>query len=105
MRAGRLRFIASLQNPSDTGDAYSTAAGYATVATGLRVDVVPLNGKEVRSSQQDGSEITVEIYARYRSDITAASRLVVDGATYEVVVPINLRNRNRDLRLQCKAVA
>lgn len=105
MRAGRLRFVATLQNPGATGDAYSTAAGYADVPGAVRCDIRDLNSKDLRAAQQEGSEITVEILCRYRADITSASRLVADGVTYQVIAPLRVGVRRQDMRLQCKVIA
>lgn len=104
MRSGNLRQVATLQNPAATGDAYSTAQGYAATATGVRVGVNPLSGRELRAARQDGSVVDAEIVTWYRADITAASRLVVDGLTYQVVAVIDKGNRHREMRLQCKVV-
>lgn len=104
MRAGQLREVARLLNPGTTENDFNTDTGYEVTCQHLRVGVRPLNGKELRAAQQDGSEVTAEISVRYRSDITGASRLEVSGVTYEVMYAINVRNRNRDLRLQCKVV-
>lgn len=105
MRAGRLRFVAELQNPSSTGSQYSTSVGYSTVDSKVRVDVQPLSGTEMRGVQQQGGSVSAEIFMRYHPLVTSASRLVVNGVTYEVAAPVNLNNRNRGLRLQCKVVS
>lgn len=105
MRGGNLRAVAALQNPGTTGDAYSTSEGYTTTTGALRVGVNPLSGREQRAARQEGSVVDVEIVTWYRADITSASRLVVDGTTYEVLAVIDKGNRHREMRLQCKVVA
>ncbi|MCK9468095.1 MAG: head-tail adaptor protein [Porticoccaceae bacterium] len=106
MRAGRLRFVCNLQNPAQVGSQYSTSTGYITVAERLRVDIVPQRGTEIRGEHQAGTATTVEIHLRFHPLITSASRLidVEDNTVYQVIAPINLGRRNRDLRLQCKVV-
>lgn len=105
MMAGRLRELAALHNPSTTGDALSSATD-AYVDTGLtvRCSLKYLNGRELEASKQTGSEITVEIFVRPDSNITSGSRLVIDSTTFEVVAIVPVSRRNRDWRLQCKAI-
>ncbi|POP53066.1 phage head closure protein [Zhongshania marina] len=105
MRAGPMRFVATLQNPSATGDEYSTVGGYAVTATGVRVGIRNVSGKETHAAKQTGSEVGVELNTRYRSDITGASRFVVGATTYEVLYVNNVGMRNRELRLPCKVVS
>ena len=106
MKAGRLRWVATLKNPSATGDDYSTAgSGFTTVATDIRCEVKYLNGRELIAAKQTGADVSVEIICRYRADITSASRLEVDGVTYEVISPIPVGQRRQDLRLQCKVIS
>lgn len=106
MRSGILNRIATLQNLATGGDAYnSSGTSYATATAGLFVGVNPVSGKELRGEKQDGSEITAEITTWYRADITAGSRIVVDGVTWEVLYIIDPKFKHVEMRLQCKAVS
>lgn len=105
MRAGTLRFVAALANPSNTGDAYSTKKGYSQIATDIRCGLRFLNGREIEAAKQTGSDVQVEIIVRPDSRISQASRLTVDSVTYEVSAVVPFGAHNRDWRLLCKVVS
>ena len=86
MKAGKLRGIAELFKPATTGDAYNTAVGYTYVAT-ARVDLAPLNGSEIHSAHQTQGKLVARVWMRYRADIKASWRLVIDGTTWKIASP------------------
>ena len=104
MIAGRLRHIAELHKPSATGDAYSTTTGYELVGT-ARVSLAPLSGSELHSSMQTNSKLVARVWMRYRSDIKASWRLVIDGTTWEVSSPpMDRRQHKAELEILVKVV-
>ncbi len=86
MKAGKLRSVAALLKPDTAGDAYSSATGYANVGT-ARVDLAPLNGSEIHSAHQTQGKLVARVWMRYRADIKASWRLVIDGTTWEIASP------------------
>ncbi len=86
MKAGKLRYVAELLKPAATGDAYSTGTGFTSVGT-ARVDLAPLNGSEIHSAHQTQGKLVARVWMRYRADIKASWRLVVDGNTWEIASP------------------
>ncbi len=86
MKAGKLQSNAELFKPDTAGDTYSTATGYTYVAT-ARVDLAPLNGNEIHSAHQTQGKLVARVWMRYRADIKASWRLVIDGTTWEIASP------------------
>ncbi len=106
MRAGGLRFTATVQRQDNTPDAFGTTGdAWATVAT-VRCSVEPLNGREWMAAHGEASAITTRVRMRYESALatfTPADRLVIDGRNYDVESVINVANRNRELVVMCRA--
>ena len=86
MKAGKLRYVAELLKPSTTGDAYNSALGFDSVGT-ARVDLAPLNGSEIHSAHQTQGKLVARVWMRYRADIKASWRMVIDGNTWEIASP------------------
>ena len=76
---------------------------FATVDT-VWAQKVELSGQEVLAAQQVSAEVTTIFRIRWRSDVTATCRLLVDGVTYMIAYIAELGRRER-LELTCKAVA
>lgn len=81
------------------GEQIETFAALATVWA----QKVELSGQEQVAAQQVSAEVTTIFRIRWRSDVTATCRLLVDGVTYMIVYPAELGRRER-LELTCKAV-
>lgn len=105
MRTGALRHRVAIQNqvassPSQNAigeDAY-TWADVATVPAAIE----PLKGRELIAAQATQSEATGTIRLRYRSDVTAKSRIVFGSRIFDVLGVINTRERNWELVLLVK---
>lgn len=104
MRAGSLRHVAELWNPSTVSTDFSTRAGYALVASGIRCSLRPIRAGEQRGERQDAGMASVEIRMRWDPAVQTGSRLVVDGVTHEVLFPHDPTGLRRELWLPCKVV-
>lgn len=102
MRAGKLRRRASLQRKQVIQDAYgaeiATWAEFGAVAAGVE----PVSGREflAQGAERQG-EVTVRIRIRWRDDVRAADRAVVDDQTYEVEAAL-ADERRTELVLMCR---
>lgn len=92
---------AVVESPTATRDAYgATIPGWAEVAT-VRAAIGPVQGNELRL---DGAVSAVQLHMltlRWRADITAKCRVLIDGRT------LNIRSmaevgRRRLLKLVCE---
>jgi len=86
MKAGKLRYVATLYKPDTVGDAYNSSKGYASAGT-ARVDLQPLNGSEIHSAHQTQGKLVARVWMRYRADIKASWRMVINGDTWEIASP------------------
>jgi len=107
MRAGSLRYRATLQQPTQTrgasGEAVETFVNVATRACGL----VMASGTEADTNGlQRQAEARYVVRMRYDSTVGAATakwRILISGRTFHIVAPPdNVGNRNRELRFQCR---
>ena len=105
VRAGKLRHVVTLQQPTTAGDAYnSKSTGYSNVGED-RISFEPLNGRELHEAKQTGSELVARVRMRYRDDIKSSWRIVMDGVTYEVVdPPIDRKHHKTELEMLVKVV-
>jgi SPP1 family predicted phage head-tail adaptor len=105
VRAGQLRHLVTVQNPTRTATA---SGGYTESWTSAEpmtawVHVAPVAGvTEGVSAQVERAAITHEVTARYHSGITQRSRLAF-GSRYLYVRGIqNLDERNQVMVLACE---
>lgn len=85
MRAGQLDRRVELQHRvlgsrSASGEQAVTYATYATVWAGKR----DLRGREYYAANQMNAEASTAFTMRYRSDVLATDRIVLDGMNYNV---------------------
>jgi SPP1 family predicted phage head-tail adaptor len=88
-----------LTRSSSSGDEVVTYADYATVWAGKR----DLRGQEFFAAQQVNSEISTLWQIRYRNDVVATDRIVVDGLHYNITGIAEMGRRD-GLELQATAV-
>ena len=107
MRGGSLRHRITIQSAVvSTGDGMG-GGGTTRWDDTMTVwaSVVPLRGDELLMAGQTQSEISHKIETRYRSDITAVNRIKFGSSRYfDIQVPINVDERNRELILMCKEI-
>lgn len=105
MRAGRLRYRVTIEQPAETvGGTYGDVkrAPFSPFAQSWAA-IVPLAGRELMLAQQINSEITVRIELRYLAGVTAKMRVAQGTNVYEIIAPpINVEMRNRELHLMCR---
>lgn len=104
VRAGALRHRITLQAKT-TGSPTRTAMGapddgWVTQDT-VWAAVRPLRSRELMAAQAAASEVDTEIEIRYRSDITAAWRVVHGSTVYNIEGIRNPEMRNVKLLLDC----
>lgn len=107
-KIGRLRHrIQLLRNnaipqKSQTSDG-SRVDDWTTVAT-VWGEFLELRGREYLAAQEAHSEVDAKFRIRYRSDVKADWRIIVNGRTFEVVSPCDLMGRRRELELLAKEI-
>ncbi|MGV6989651.1 phage head closure protein [Testudinibacter sp. P80/BLE/0925] len=102
MQIGKLRHRITLQQQISTLNSYGSAiTDWEDVAT-VWAEIKPLSGREYFAAEQVQSEITTQIWLRYRPDIQPTMRVKWGDRTFEVVSAINHNERNTALQLMCK---
>ncbi|TNH06633.1 phage head closure protein [Testudinibacter sp. TR-2022] len=102
MQIGKLRHRITLQQQITQLNSYGgTITDWQDVATAW-AEVKPLSGREYFAAEQVQSEITTQIWLRYRPDIQPTMRVKWGDRTFEVISVINHNERNTALQLMCK---
>ncbi|WP_394547006.1 phage head closure protein [Pantoea ananatis] len=108
MEPGRLRHRVTVQNAVQVKlPSGQPKDEWHAVATGLPAEVKGISGREIVASGAEKAEATIRVWMRYRSDITAASRLVCETGPYRgyvldvIGIPI-ADNRMTRLEILCK---
>ena len=99
MRAGRLRHLMWLKEPTLTPDGMggnSISHGTVEVFWG---SVEPLRAREWRESSLENAEMSGKIVRRYKSGITPDMVVTFDSRTFEIKSVINVEERNREQEL------
>ena len=99
LKAGDLDKRVTIQAPTETRD-----AGGAVVVTWVDVATVwaaiePLRGRELIAAQAEASEVSGKIRLRYLSGITSKHRVVYGARIFDVVAPVNPKERGEALEL------
>lgn len=102
--AGRMDRQGIIQQLTVTRDPVfgSEVQTWATLAT-VWMQVTDTAGREFDKARQTGTQLSVEVRIRYRSDVTPLQRLVVDGRTLEINNVLQV-GRRRGLRLLCEEI-
>jgi SPP1 family predicted phage head-tail adaptor len=101
--AGELDRVAVIQSRTLTPNAYGEQIETFTTLATVWAGKLELSGQEQLLAQQVSAETIIKYRIRWRSDVTATCRLVVDGVTYGIQYIAELGRRDR-LELTCKAV-
>jgi SPP1 family predicted phage head-tail adaptor len=101
MRAGNLRHRITIQQASEAQDTHGQAiTTWATYLTAW-AEISPLRGRELFAAQETHSEINTRIRLRYRPGVTAKMRVVYGSLVYNILAPLNIGSRDRELQLMC----
>jgi len=101
VRSGIYRHKITIQQPTESVDAFGQAIkSWSTYAQPFAA-VEPLRGREYFASQQFNAEITTRIRLRYLSGVTPKMRVSFDGRIYNIQSIIDVSERNRETHLMC----
>ncbi|WP_443090319.1 phage head closure protein [Basfia succiniciproducens] len=102
MEIGKLRHRVTLQQQANTQNDYgATITTWQDIAT-VWAEIKPISGREYFSAQQVQSEVTTQIWIRYRNGIEPTMRVSHNGKHYEIISVLNYQGLNTTLQLMCK---
>ena len=97
--AGDLRHRITIQSSVKTGDGGGGfTVAWSNLAT-VRGKIEPLRGREQLHGMQLEARVTHRILIRYRSDVTAANRILFGTRTFNIRSVLNVDERNRWLEI------
>lgn len=76
MQAGRLRHRVTIQNFTTTRDSSGEEVENWVDGKTVWAEIRGISGRELVASSAETAEATIRVWMRYRTDITAASRLL-----------------------------
>lgn len=102
MRAGRLRNRITVMEHVEEANALGQVKVIPTPKYKRWAFIEPLEGSELINAQQMQSDVTHRVSMRYSPEITSRMKLQYGDRTLEVVVPLNIDERNKETVLMCK---
>lgn len=71
----------------------------------MRCSLLPLRGGDLQAAKQTSAETQYKVRCRYRADISAETRLIIDQVEYEIVGhPMDPGMKKRELEMLVKTV-
>lgn len=105
-RVGQLRHKVTLQAVTEAENTFGeTIKTLVNLLPDVYARVEPLQGKELFAAQQVQAEITTRITIRYSvaaGGLTPKHQVKFGSRQYDILVPINKDERNREIVLMCK---
>ena len=102
MRAGRLRHRIVIQTMTDSVGSQGGLTEVPSTFAQVPADIIPLTGSEAFRSQQVFPEATHRIELRYLAGVTPKMRVAYGTRIFDILIPLNLEERNRELHLIVK---
>ena len=102
LSAGKLRHSIQFETPTFTPDGYggSSVAWDTVTPITARAMVKPTSGAERWQSDRLESNISHQIFIRYRADLTPEMRINFNGRIMQMLPPINIEERNKWLEIR-----
>lgn len=102
MNIGKLRHRIIIQTQRNRPSEYGAVVAEWHDLHTAWAEVKPISGREYFSAQQVQSEVTTQIWIRYRDGIEPTMRVAHKGKLYEIVSVLNYQGLNKALQLMCK---
>lgn len=106
VEAGELRHRITIQERTDTQDAYGEPIpAWSTWAT-VWAAVEPQSGQEatIAMSQQQEARLRIRVRVRYRSGFSVLHRIAWQGRTFQVEAISEVKSNRREVHLICYEV-
>ncbi|WP_410496488.1 phage head closure protein [Cellulosilyticum sp. ST5] len=65
-------------------------------------EISPMSGQQFFAAKQINSEITHNVYIRYREGLKPNMRVLFKGRVFEILYIMNIKEENRLLQIYCK---
>lgn len=105
MQPGRLRHRGDIERPATVQDPVTLALRdtWATFATGVPAEVVPLSGREFIAAQAEQAGVTTRITIRYLVGVLPEMRFRHLGVAYNIKAVLPDPTFRKHLTLMCEA--
>jgi SPP1 family predicted phage head-tail adaptor len=103
MKAGELRNPITFEQPVKQKDALGNpVATYVTVDPPDWAAIEELSGRALELAQQLDETISHKVTIRWRHDVNKKMRVVFKGRYLNIVVALNVKERDQELWLMCE---
>lgn len=103
MRAGKLRYVITVQKLTVTKDAVGgQSKTWADFLTGLRAEKITSGGREFYAAQKMNEEVQVVFKTRYVGGVTSKHRVLCGGVEYDILHAADPDGRERELLISCR---
>ena len=102
MDIGRLKHRITFQRLSQSKNEYGELADEWLDIKTVWAEIKPVSGNQFFAAKQINSEISHNVYIRYRTDLKPSMRIKFKERIFEILYLMNVNEGNRLIQLYCK---
>lgn len=102
MDIGKLKHRITFQDLSNSRNEYGELIEDWLDVKTVWAEIKPVSGKQFFAAKQINSEISHNIYIRYRSDLNSSMRIKFKERIFEILYIMNLNESNTIMQIYCK---
>ncbi len=101
MQAGKLRYLVTVQQPTDTPNSFGEPVITWAALVRTHASIEPLSGRELWNAQQVQAQVTHRVRLRYYPGVMAKMRVSYGSRYLNIESVIDPEERHRELELLC----
>ena len=102
MDIGRLKHRITFQIYTHEKNEYGEVEDQWEDVKTVWAEIKPVSGQQFFAAKQINSEITHNVYIRYRNDLKPSMRIRFKGRTFEILYIMNVNEGNQLMQIYCK---
>lgn len=102
MDIGRLNKRITLQQLGQDKDIYGEIIEDWVDIKTVWAEIAPVSGNQFFAAKQINSEISHNVYIRYRKDLKPSMRVLYKGRVFEILYIMNVKEANQLMQIYCK---
>lgn len=99
---GRLKHRITFQQLGQSKDEYGEIVEEWVGIKTVWAEISPVSGQQFFVAKQINSEISHNVYIRYRDDLKPSMRIKFKGRSFEILYIMNVKEENRLMQIYCK---
>lgn len=102
MDIGRLNKRITFQELGQDKDSYGEIVEAWLDLKTVWAEIAPVSGNQFFAAKQINSEITHNVYIRYKKDLKPSMRILFKGRVFEILYIMNVKEESSLLQIYCK---